>query len=348
MALAELMQRFVFGQEEACELIEEQMEIYQAGLIPADHPAGVFMLYGPTGAGKTHVVESLATVLHQDHRKYLRIDCAEFQQAHEIAKLIGSPPGYLGHRETRALVGQSILNNLKSEYNALSLVCFDEIEKAHHAFHQLLLGVFDKARLRLGDNNDAYFTSTMIFMTSNLGANVVSQGIDKGSLASLDLSQNDDMRGLFKDAFSPEFLNRVDAFIPFKPLSREHLSKILDRHLEDLQGRIFTALEKDTFYLQLSPAARQYILQLADVPKWGARELGRVLQRKVTKQIARLIISREYFDPVSQTNKALEPDAKVLIDFKDSEIKLSCHRADLEELLRASIISTEWRKRNSQ
>lgn len=344
MGLGARMKEIVYGQDEACDIIEEQMEIRQAGLLPPDRPAGIFLLYGPTGAGKTHTVEALATAIHNSHRKYLRIDCAEMQFDHEIAKLIGSPPGYMGHRETQPQLTQFKLNATMSDDCRFTIVCFDEIEKGSRSLHKLLLGILDKGRLTLGDNSEVHFEHTIVFLTSNIGSGMIAEKI--GGLGALNIKENDDMRGLFKEAFDPEFLNRIDAFIGFKPLSKTHLSKILDNHLAALQGRVFNAMEKDTFAIELSPAGRDHLLKLADVPKWGARELGRVLQRKVLKDVARLIILRKYCDPVTQTMQPIEPGSKILIDVRGSDIVLTCHRASLEELLRASVISSEWRKRN--
>src|SRR5258708_3514052 len=146
------------------------VQMYRAGLAPEGRPAGVFLLLGPTGTGKTRTVEALAEVLHGSERSLLKVDCGEFQMEHEVAKLIGAPPGYLGHRETQPMLTQQKLSSVMSEGCNLSLLLFDEIEKAAPSMTRLLLGVLDKAVLRLGDNTTVNFERTLIFLTSNLGA----------------------------------------------------------------------------------------------------------------------------------------------------------------------------------
>ena len=147
--------------------------MYRAGLGPEGRPAGVFLLLGPTGTGKTRTVEALADALHGNEKNLVRVDCGEFQMEHEIAKLIGAPPGYLGHRETPPMLTQQKLGAVTSEGSHLALVLFDEIEKAAPSMTRLLLGVLDKAVLRLGDNTSVNFERTLIFLTSNLGASAM-------------------------------------------------------------------------------------------------------------------------------------------------------------------------------
>src|SRR6201993_739833 len=146
------------------------VQMYQAGLSPEGRPAGVFLLLGPTGTGKTRTVEALADVLHGREKHLLKVDCGEFQMEHEVAKLIGAPPGYLGHRETPPMLTQQKLGSVTSESSNLALVLFDEIEKPAPSMTRLLLGVLDKAVLRLGDNTSVNFERSMIFLTSNLGS----------------------------------------------------------------------------------------------------------------------------------------------------------------------------------
>src|SRR5246127_1756210 len=164
------LRRLVVGQEEAIHEIVRTYQTHVAGLSPVGRPIGNFLFLGPTGSGKARIVEATAQTLLKDSRSVIKIDCAEFQHSHEIAKLIGSPPGYLGHRETHALLSQEALNQHHTEKIKLSLVLFDEIEKASDALWNLLLGILDKATLTLGDNSRVDFSSAMIFLTSNLGA----------------------------------------------------------------------------------------------------------------------------------------------------------------------------------
>src|SRR6201999_3576935 len=164
------LRKLVVGQEEAVDQIVNIYQTYLAGMTSPGRPIGNFLFLGPTGTGKTRLVEATAESLVGDARSVLKIDCAEFQHSHEIAKLIGSPPGYLGHRETHPLLSQEVLNQFHTETMKVSFVLFDEIEKASDALWNLLLGILDKATLTLGDNRKVDFSKAMIFMTSNLGA----------------------------------------------------------------------------------------------------------------------------------------------------------------------------------
>ena len=164
------MSQKVVGQPNATRIIVPYIQMFQAGLAPDGRPVGVFLLLGPTGTGKTKTVEALAEVLHGSAKNILKVDCGEFQMEHEVAKLIGAPPGYLGHRETQPMVTQRKLNAVSSERSELSLVLFDEIEKAAPSMTRLLLGVLDKGVLRLGDNSTVNFEKSLVFLTSNLGA----------------------------------------------------------------------------------------------------------------------------------------------------------------------------------
>src|SRR5437016_5211997 len=164
------LRRKIVGQDTAIEKVAEIYQMFLAGLNAPGRPVGNFLFLGPTGSGKTRVVEAMAETLFGDPRAVIKIDCAEFQHSHEIAKLIGSPPGYLGHRETHPLLTQEALNQFHTEKIKLSLLLFDEIEKASDALWQLLLGILDKATLTLGDNRRVDFSRAIIFMTSNLGA----------------------------------------------------------------------------------------------------------------------------------------------------------------------------------
>src|SRR5207245_3593391 len=164
------LRKRIVGQDEAIDQIVNIYQMYLAGMNTPSRPIGNFLFLGPTGSGKTRMVEAAAESLVGDCRAMIKIDCAEFQHSHEIAKLIGSPPGYLGHRETHPLLSQEVLNQYHSETSKLSFVLFDEIEKASDALWNLLLGVLDKATLTLGDNRRVDFSRALIFMTSNLGA----------------------------------------------------------------------------------------------------------------------------------------------------------------------------------
>src|SRR5271157_4831977 len=168
--LTAVLSQKVVGQPAATRVIVPYIQMYQAGLAPEGRPVGVFLLLGPTGTGKTKTVEALAEVLHGSEKNVLKVDCGEFQMEHEVAKLIGAPPGYLGHRETQPMLTQQKLNAVTSEKCSLSLVLFDEIEKAAPSMTRLLLGVLDKGIPRLGDNSTVNFEKSLVFLTSNLGS----------------------------------------------------------------------------------------------------------------------------------------------------------------------------------
>src|SRR5580700_6993042 len=251
------LHHFVVGQDEAIHQIVRGYQTHVAGLSPAGRPIGNFLFLGPTGSGKTRIVEATAQALLNNSRAVTKIDCAEFQHSHEIAKLIGSPPGYLGHRETRALLSQEALDQCHTDEVKLSLVLFDEIEKASDAVWNLLLGILDKATLTLGDNRKVDFSAAMVFMTSNIGAaemsslvsptlgfNAYSAGyksragiVDKGLKGKIEHSGMEAARR----NFTPEFINRLDKIVTFQPLGSEQLRKILDIELDAVQQRIFAA-----------------------------------------------------------------------------------------------------------
>src|SRR5712675_1782450 len=164
------LRRMIVGQDEAIQQIVNIYQMNLTGMNPPGRPIGNFLFLGPTGSGKTRIVEATAEALLKNPRAVIKIDCAEFQHSHEIAKLIGSPPGYLGHRETHPLLSQEMINQHHTQTTKISFVLFDEIEKASDALWNLLLGILDKGTLTLGDNRKVDFSQALIFMTSNLGA----------------------------------------------------------------------------------------------------------------------------------------------------------------------------------
>lgn len=287
----------IIGQPNATSAIAPYVQLQQSGLAPEGRPVGVFLLLGPTGTGKTRTVEALAEVLHGSPRNLLRIDCGEFQMEHEVAKLIGAPPGYLGHRETQPLLSQSKINSVASERSGVSIVLFDEVEKAAPSLQRLLLGVLDKAALRLGDNNTVNFERCFIFLTSNLGA----QGILK------ELGPRFGFDGATPDAaeafsrletlathaarrhFSPEFLNRVDAVITYQPLSQEALKRIIDLQLLELQRHISSRLGDRAFLLNVTPKTRTFLLKEGTSVQYGAREVKRAIHRHLVHPLAALV-----------------------------------------------------------
>ena len=293
----------VIGQDRAVRSIASLYQVFQAGMTNPTRPLGTMLFLGPTGAGKTHVVEAAAEVLFGNRNAVIKIDCAEFQHSHEIAKLIGSPPGYLGHRETSPMLTQENLDHHRTERDPFTLVLFDEIEKASDSLWQLLLGILDKATLTLGDNRRVDFSQTMIFMTSNLGSKEMSELIT-GSIGfapapSCSLVENDLDQKIYRTAleaarkrFSPEFMNRIDKVVVFRSLKHEQLRQILDLELKAVQRRIDEgAGERFTFYL--TDEAKEFLLSEGIELRYGARHLKRAVERFLVNPLANLSATRQ-------------------------------------------------------
>src|SRR5438067_1512417 len=238
--LTAVLARKVVGQPTATKVIVPYIQMFQAGLAPEGRPVGVFLLLGPTGTGKTKTIEALAEILHGSQKNLLKVDCGEFQMEHEVAKLIGAPPGYLGHRETQPMLTQQKLNGITSEAHDVAILLFDEIEKSASSMTRLLLGVLDKATLRLGDNTAVNFEKTLIFMTTNLGASsmakVLTPNFGFESMVGpekTDKSLKLEKIGLaaVRRKFPPEFVNRVDAVVTYQPLDTDSMIAILDQQI---------------------------------------------------------------------------------------------------------------------
>lgn len=295
------LRRLIVGQEEAIEQIVNIYQMHQTGLSAPGRPIGNFLFLGPTGTGKTRIVEATAEALIGNPNAVVKIDCAEFQHSHEIAKLIGSPPGYLGHRETHALLSQDTLDAHHKEQIKLSFVLFDEIEKASDALWNLLLGILDKASLTLGDNRKVNFSRCMIFMTSNLGASEMSSILSPkmGFAQKLPVNPRSDKVAqkitqssldAARRKFTPEFLNRIDKMVVFRPLGNEELRRILDLELFFLQQRVFQASEVNrAFVFTVSDEAKAYLLSQGTDSRYNARHLKRAIERLVVQPISNLI-----------------------------------------------------------
>ncbi|HUK54908.1 MAG TPA: AAA family ATPase [Candidatus Binatia bacterium] len=287
----------IVGQEEGLSAVVDAYQVFRAGLNSTGRPVANLLFLGPTGSGKTRIVEVAAQTLFGDPRAFIKVDCAEFQHSHEIAKLVGSPPGYLGHRETHPLITQEELAKHHTEDLKLSFVLFDEIEKASDALWQLLLGILDKATLTLGDNRRVDLSQCVIFMTSNLGGAEISEMMS-GSLGfvqpqdkteeRLDEKINRTATQSARKKFSPEFMNRIDKTVVFHPLRREQLERVLDIELDMVQQRVLeTARSQFVFHIETD--AREFLLGEGTDLKYGARHLKRAIEKYLVYPLANLL-----------------------------------------------------------
>jgi ATP-dependent Clp protease ATP-binding subunit ClpB len=292
------LRRRVVGQDRAIRQLARIYQVYLAGLSAPGRPLANLLLLGPTGSGKTRLVEAAAEALFGDARAVVKIDCAEFQHSHEIAKLVGSPPGYLGHRETHPYLTQEALEQHYTEQARVSLVLFDEIEKASDALWQLLLGILDKGTLTLGDNRRVDFSHSLIFLTSNLGSQEMTKLVSGGLGYTSGPRQDDEEvdQKIYRTAieaarhkFSPEFMNRIDKVIVFRTLKGEHLEKILDIELGRVQERIMSSATIRQFVFNCMPSARDFLLQEGTDSKYGARHLKRSIERHLVFPLSNLL-----------------------------------------------------------
>ena len=288
----------IVGQQEGVQALVDLYQVFCAGLNSPGRPVGNLLFLGPTGSGKTRMVEAAAEILFGDPRAVIKVDCAEFQHSHEIAKLIGSPPGYLGHRETHPLITQEELAKSHSEKLKLSFLLFDEIEKASDALWQLLLGILDKATLTLGDNRKVDLSQTVIFLTSNLGGGEITE-LMQGGMGFVQPSKDQPAAGLDEKVertaveaarrkFSPEFMNRLDKVVVFHPLHREQLEEVLNIELGHVQQRVLETA-KGQFLFRVTDSAREFLLQEGTDQRYGARHLKRAIERYVVYPLANLL-----------------------------------------------------------
>jgi ATP-dependent Clp protease ATP-binding subunit ClpB len=313
----------IVGQERAVRRMSGLFQIYLAGMNNPSRPIGTMLFLGPTGSGKTRVVEAAAEVLFGEPHAVVKIDCAEFQHSHEIAKLIGSPPGYLGHRETSPMLTQENLDKAHTDDTKLTFVLFDEIEKASDSLWQLLLGILDKATLTLGDNRRVDFSKTVVIMTSNLGAREMSEMISGGigfAPSKTGKTQEDteiDTK-IYRTAleaarrkFSPEFMNRIDKVVVFRSLKEYHLRRILDIELKLVQSRI-TESAGTKFVFECTDEAKEFLLSEGIDLKYGARHLKRAIERFLVYPLSNLVATQQ-----------VETGDLVLIDFDEELEKLT-------------------------
>jgi ATP-dependent Clp protease ATP-binding subunit ClpB len=314
---------FIVGQERAVRRMSGLFQIYLAGMNNPSRPVGTMLFLGPTGSGKTRVVEAAAQVLFGEPHAVVKIDCAEFQHSHEIAKLIGSPPGYLGHRETSPMLTQENLDKAHTEDTKLTFVLFDEIEKASDSLWQLLLGILDKATLTLGDNRRVDFSKTVVIMTSNLGAREMSEMISGGigfapSKTGKAQEDNEIDTKIYRTAleaakrkFSPEFMNRIDKVVVFRSLKEHHLRQILNIELHAVQARI-TESAGTKFIFECTDEAKEFLLSEGIDLKYGARHLKRAIERFLVYPLSNLVATEQ-----------VETGDLVTIDFDAEKDKLT-------------------------
>jgi ATP-dependent Clp protease ATP-binding subunit ClpA len=288
----------IVGQDEAIEALVAVYQVFRAGLNAPGRPVGNLLFLGPTGSGKTRIVEATAEILFGEKRAVVKIDCAEFQHSHEIAKLIGSPPGYLGHRDTHPVITEESLSQYHTETLKLSLLLFDEIEKASDALWQLLLGILDKATLTLGDTRRVDLSQTIIFLTSNLGAREIAALVSKrmgfvepsAKPAGLDAKLERTAVEAARRRFSPEFINRLDRIVVFHQLQPEQLEGILDIELAAVQKQVID-VGPVPFLFRVLPQARAFLLREGTDLRYGARHLKRAISRHMVYPLANLLAS---------------------------------------------------------
>ena len=291
----------IVGQDEGVQALVDLYQVFCAGLNSPGRPVGNLLFLGPTGSGKTRIVEAAAEILFGDARLVIKVDCAEFQHSHEIAKLIGSPPGYLGHRETHPLITQEELAKSHTEKLKLSFLLFDEIEKASDALWQLLLGMLDKATLTLGDNRRVDLSQSVIFLTSNLGGGEITELMNGGMgfvqpkdkpASGLDQKVERTAVEAARRKFSPEFMNRLDKVVCFHPLKREQLEQVLDIELGQVQQRVLETA-KGQFLFRVTNPAKEFLLQEGTDQRYGARHLKRAIERHVVYPLANLLATEQ-------------------------------------------------------
>ena len=294
--LDKILHKRVIGQDEAVEKVSEAIMRSRAGIGDPRRPIGSFMFLGPTGVGKTELAKSLADALFDDEHNMVRIDMSEYMEKYSVSRLIGAPPGYVGYEEG----GQLTEAVRRKPY---SVVLFDEIEKAHPDVFNVLLQVLDDGRVTDSQGRTVDFKNTIIILTSNLGSEYILEGIQENGEISEEAK--DKVRTLLKQKFRPEFLNRLDEIVFYKPLMKNEISKILDLLIDDLRKR----LEDKNIKIEVSESAKNYLIDNGYDEAYGARPLKRFVQKKLETLIARKILSNE-----------IMPNSTVKVDYKNNEL----------------------------
>ena len=296
LRLEDILHQRVIGQDEAVEKVTEAILRSRAGIQDPDRPIGSFLFLGPTGVGKTELAKALAQTLFDDERNMVRIDMTEYMEKYSVSRLVGAPPGYVGYEE-----GGQLTEVVRR--HPYSVVLFDEVEKAHPDVFNILLQVLDDGRITDSQGRTVDFKNTIIILTSNLGSNYILEGInEKGEISGEARTMVD---GLLKQQFRPEFLNRLDDIVFYKPLTKDEITRIVDLMIADLQKR----LEEKQLTVELTQAAKDYVVDSGYDPVYGARPLRRFLQSKVETAIAKAIISRD-----------LRPRTHLVVDYNGREL----------------------------
>ena len=293
LGMEDIIHKRVIGQNEAVEKVCDAILRSRAGIRDLRRPIGSFLFLGPTGVGKTELAKALAEALFDDEKNIIRIDMSEYMEKYSVSRLIGAPPGYVGYDE-----GGQLTEAVRRKPYAVIL--FDEIEKAHPDVFNVLLQVLDDGRITDSQGRTVDFKNSIIILTSNLGSDIILDGIDKNGEISPDAREN--VMALLRRSFRPEFLNRLDEIIFYKPLTKENISKIVDLLLTDLADR----LHDKRINLNVTKEAKDYIADTGYDPVYGARPLRRFIQSRVETAVAKKIIAE---DP--------EPDSTITVDFRD-------------------------------
>ena len=278
--LEDILHERVVGQEEAVTKVSEAILRSRAGIQSANRPIGSFLFLGPTGVGKTELAKTLAECLFDDEKNMVRIDMTEYMEKFSVSRLIGAPPGYVGYEEG----GQLTEAVRRKPY---SVILFDEVEKAHPDVFNILLQVLDDGRITDSQGRTVDFKNTVIILTSNLGSSYLLDGIDANGEITADARAA--VEALLKQSFRPEFLNRLDEIVFYKPLTKDNITHIIDLIMKDLNGRLADKQLK----CELTERAKNYIIETGYDPAFGARPLKRLVQRHVETLLARKIIADE-------------------------------------------------------
>jgi len=297
--LEDILHKRVIGQSEAVEKVTEAIIRSRAGIQDPNRPIGSFLFLGPTGVGKTELAKALAQSLFDDEHNIIRIDMSEYMEKYSVSRLIGAPPGYVGYEE-----GGQLTEAVRRKPYAVIL--FDEIEKAHPDVFNILLQVLDDGRITDSQGRTIDFKNTIIILTSNLGSNYILEGISlEGEISD---SAKNEVNNLLKHQFRPEFLNRLDEIVFYKPLTKKEITKIVDLMFNDLQKR----LNDKQIKINVTNKAKEYIVEQGYDPIYGARPLKRYIQRNVETLIGRMIISKD-----------LEPNTTLEIDLNGSDLVIN-------------------------